>query len=404
MSIEDKLRDALQATANTVDDQVHRPLPEQRPRPSTLRLRLVPLGAVAAVLILLVGFLTAQRLWDDPAERLQRTPVMPKFIFASTVDGGDTPNDSSFSLEVRESATGRLVDRHKAPKGFEFDGVAALSDNRTFYVTSGPQSEKPCRTTIQRVRVSDAGKIIGMEPIASGPVAGVGPDNGNGPLAVTPNGTKLAYAVLDCSARSSEEAAGERARIVVVDLVTNTQREWHDSGQGDGASQLSWTADGSQLFFVRRVQSRDSSVRYTEELRKIKSSVSGGAQLAGNSNLIQTVTSPSVYVSALASPDGRSVLTSAMELQLGAESGGPNSVPDPSSEAQGPVELLELSAQDGRMLRQIRLASASWLEIFAFKNDASGLYLLTSGGIVDLHKGGPAHPLKGLGGVADFDW
>ncbi|KAB2345940.1 hypothetical protein [Actinomadura rudentiformis] len=402
MSIEDRLRDALQATANTVDDQTHRPLPERRPRPSMLRLRLVPLGAVAGVLIILVSFLTAQRLWDDPAERLQRTPVMPKFIFASTVDGGDTPNDSSYSLEVRESATGRLVDRYKAPKGFEFGGVAALSDNRTFYVTSELKSQKPCRTTIQRVRVSDAGKIIGMEPIAGGPVAGVG--SGNGGLAVTPNDTKLAYAVQDCSAERRDEASAERTRIAVVDLVTNTQREWHDSGQGDGANQLSWAADGGHLFFVRRVEHKDSISEDTEELRRIKSSVPGGAQLAGNSKLIQTVKSPSIYVSALARPDGLSVFTSTMELQLGVGSEEPGSVPDPSRDSQGPVELLELSAQDGRVLRQIRLASASRLEIAAFKSDASGLYLLTSGGIVDLHKGGPARPLKGLDGVVDMDW
>ncbi|GAA2596753.1 hypothetical protein SMC26_00650 [Actinomadura fulvescens] len=411
MNIEDRLRDALRATANTVDDQTHRPLPERRPRPSLLRRRLVPLGAVVAVLLLLVGFVAAQRLWDDePAPHLQRTPVMPKFIFSSTLEAGRTPSDpGTYRLEVRESATGRLLDRHQAPKGITFHDVAALSDNRTFYVTSELSSQKPCRTTIQRVRVSDAGKIIALEPVAA-PLAGTAVRTA-GRLAVTPNGTKLAYALEACGEFERAGPSAERTRIAVIDLVGNTRREWRDSGRGDGANHLSWTADGERLFFVRRVQPKRPGTEEweAEELRVIDASVPGEAELAANSSVIQTLKAPQVYEAALASPDGRSVITSSAEVQLGvgssqdfeAQGDGSDSAQSSSNE---PVELLELSVQDGRTLRQIRLAGTPRVDVNSYKNDASGLYLLTSGGIVDLHKGGPARPLKGFDSVIDFDW
>ncbi|MFG2002067.1 hypothetical protein ACGFNU_23235 [Spirillospora sp. NPDC048911] len=402
MSIEDRLRDALQATAGTVDDQIHRPLPERTPAPSLLKRRLVPLGAVAAVLLVLAGFVTAQRLWDDKAPRLQRIPTMPKFIFMSTVDDSDDPNHSSYGLEVREAATGRLVDRYKAPRGISFDDVAALGDNRTFYVASEPSSQKPCRTTIQRVRVSDAGKIIALEPIAGGPIAGT--KGGNGGLAVTPNGTKLAFSAAACG----NESSAQEASVAVIDLVNNTRREW--LGAEGGADDLSWDAGGNQLFFVHSKESDDppGGPGVAEELRVISASVPSGAQLAANSKVIQKIKAPLSYVAALASPDGRSVLTSTQELIVGSDS-SENSEHSigvlKSTEApSGPIEFSELSARDGRTIRKFRVASTASLGVVAFKSDASGLYLLTSGGIVDLHKGGRALPVRGLDDEVDLDW
>ncbi|MEU5877563.1 hypothetical protein [Spirillospora sp. NPDC047279] len=413
MTIEDRLRDALRATAGTVDDRPERPLPERSPQASPVRRRLVPLGAVAGVLALLAGFVAAQRFLDDPAPRLQWTPAMPRFVFASTHGNGgsdDPDGGGPYGLEVRESATGRLVDRFEASPGVEFGQVAALRDNRTFFVTSEPVTRRPCRTTVQRVSVSGGGRIIAMEPVAGGPVAGTVP--GAGGLAVTPDGARMALAVEKCDEAERIEAAAGNARIVTADLATGARREWPDSGLGDGASNLSLTEQGDRLFFSRRVQNKNplEGDGGSEELRVMNVSAPSGSLLGRDAAGVAVARAPRTFAAVLASPDGRSVITAEAEFKAGVlpseDAGSPGASPGPQQNVppQEGFYLLELSAQGGRVLRRIAVRPVEGPDLVVFKNDASGRYLLTSGGIVDLREDGRLRPLKGLDDVIDVDW
>ncbi|TDD85633.1 anti-sigma factor [Actinomadura rubrisoli] len=398
--IENRLRDALRATADTVDEAKPRPLPEHRrsraepnARGAPLRGWVLPLCAVAAILVMIAGLLGIRQLVGEPDRRLQKVPTMPRFLFASYIAEGR----SSSRVEVHDSRTGRVMDAKQAPAGMSFEALAAAGDNRTLFVFAKKRGAKQCRSQIMRISVSASGKIVDYRPLAGS--AMTGRVTRNGAIAVTEDGRKLAYAIEACLPEPTPQQSAVNGRIGVIDTATGARREWRES-QGAGDSRLSWSSRGDLLFFVR---SRVEGNAYTDfkevhELRSLPVTRAGGGRLAQVSHDIRHIASPRAYEGVAAYPDGRRVLV--FEGRLEAFSGNG----EPPTYAPEADRLKEISADDGRVLRSIRLPDGPFIGSEILKVDASGGYLITGYGLVDLAKGGTAIQIRGVSGFFDLDW
>ncbi|WP_141581721.1 hypothetical protein [Actinomadura sp. WMMA1423] len=399
--LEDRLRDALRASAGMVDADKPRPFPEPRaraPRPALpgraaaprrgvpSRRWVVPVCAVLAVLVLAAGIVGVRKMME-PDRRLQKVPTMPRFYFASYLAGGGDPS----RVEVRDSRTGRLLDAKPAPKGTNFLNLAAAGDGRTLYVLK--RTRAVCATRVEKMSVSEAGAIVRSSEVVGSAVSGEPP--GQGSLAVTPDGRGLAYSVVSCADPPVTRIASD-ARIAILDAVSGNRREWREPSAAL-ADQLSWAGRGDRLFFVRsRYKGPEKTV---QELRSLPMGGDGAPSAAAPP--IRTLISPRAFEGVAAAADGRRVFViEGSVLSISAESGetaGPGA--DTSS-----FSILELSADDGRVLRSIRRRSVSFAGDPVMKGDATGRYLATGFGLVDLGKPDAISRIRIGEDFYDLDW
>ncbi|MES9535957.1 hypothetical protein [Actinomadura sp. NPDC000600] len=389
--LEDRLRDALNASAGMVDADTPRPFPERRaqaPRPAPLRRWVVPVCAVLAVLALAAGIVGVRKMME-PDRRLQKVPTMPRFYFASYLAGGGDPS----RVEVRESRTGRLLDANAAPKGTNFLDLAAAGDGRTLFAFAKRRGRGPCVSTIRRLSLNDRGKIVENRVMPGPAIAGA--PVGSGSLAVSADGRRLAYSVESCAPKPKPEGAGVGARVGILDAATGARKEWRESD--DAADQrLAWSGLGDRLFFVR--------LRYTgvgtaiQELRSLQAGGEGGRVTSGR--LLRRIPSPRAFDGVAVSGDGRRVFVT--ESSVGSAATGSGEPADTNSGSGSTV--LELSADDGRVLTSIRRKSSFFAGTPILKGDPSGRYLLTDIGLVDLGKPEGASRFEVGEGFYDLDW
>lgn len=369
--LEDRLRDALHASAGRVDADKPRPFPERRPRRAAPARRwLVPVCAVLAVLVLAAGIVGVRKMME-PDRRLQKVPTMPRFYFASYLAGGG----ESSRVEVRESRTGRLLDAKSAPRGTNFLDLAAAGDGRTLFLFATRSGRGRCVSTLHRLLLNDHGKITGDRSVPGGSISGS--PAGRGSLAADADGGKLAYSVEPCTPEPEPGQMSAGARMGVLDVASGARREWRES-HGAVDQRLAWAGDSDQLFFVRSWYG--SADRTIHELRSLR--VSGGARAVAAGRPIRRITSPRTIDGVAASEDGRRVLV--LEGAVGAVSGGAGDGPEPDADRSFVVR--ELSTGDGSVLRSIRRRSLLFAGDSVMKGDPSGRYLLTVHGMVDLGK------------------
>ncbi|GAA2596770.1 hypothetical protein SMC26_00640 [Actinomadura fulvescens] len=353
MRIEDRLRDALRATADTIDDDRYRPLPE-RPRRPSLRARLAPVLAPLAVVILLVGFLAA-RQWSEPdePERPQHPPAaMPKFFAALKEGTGDTRS----RLHVRESGTGRVLDTFRAPWGITLQAVTTTAGGQTFLATSRPVSGKPCASSIHRVRVNGEGKIIQNEFLNAGNIRGG--TNESGSIAVTPDGRHLAYAAGTCD-------GGDNTELGIIDLETGRQRVWKETGDAS-LGNLSWSRDGERLFFVRHL-AESGEARMMDVSNAQEGTVGDRSEPLWRSDRDQSVRG------VVPDATGGKVVVATFQ---GASRDG--------KQRQG-SEVLEIAVDTRRVVGRVLSRRDLPHRFDIFQPDVTGRYILTSEGIIDLH-------------------
>ncbi|TYB47763.1 hypothetical protein [Actinomadura chibensis] len=400
--VEDRLRDALRATAEAaVDADRPRPLPERgarRPlrRAAPLRAWVIPVCAVLAVLALAAGVLGIRKVIEPPDRRLQHVPKMPRFVFASHLSAGGRPS----RVEVRDSGTGRLVDVETAPRGTDFLDLAATGDGRTLFVLTRPDRTGACSTVVHRFGLDGSGRFTGRTQVPNAVIAGTPGDDGA--LAVTADGRRLAYAVESCGSDGGARRWSTDGRLGVIDADGGARRELPES-EDAGDSHLSWSGSGDRLFFVRSryVRGAGGKSASVQELRALPLRGAVGSPVAAASVRIRAVAAPKRFEGAAARPAGDRVLLFEGTERLVGASSEDEGTPNPAGER---VVLLEVSAAGGRAVRTIRRQAVSFGGRNVLKADASGRYLITGFGLIDLERGGTVPPLRGVSGYYDLDW
>jgi hypothetical protein len=395
---EQRLRDALRSTAETVDESRPRPLPAVAER---RRWALpAPLLAVASVLVVMALSLTVAAQLRE-GDRGPQGPVPAPRFYVTTVPAGDYDS----LVEVRESATGELSASYRSSGSERFLSVAAAKD-RTFFVLSqedgNPKSCRPLR--VYRMSVDVDGKIMSFDVMA-----GISPDDpvvlGTAAFAVSPDGRRFAFGARKCRA-GNEVVTAER----LADGSTS-YRKWQEPGADSVIGGLSWSADGRSLAMFRRVGSAAGTVRSTGggsgpprghgEVRLL-SPVGDGDLALGRPVLEESAALPHL-AGAVISPDGQRLIAVA--------SGG-----NGDSAPGGGLAVVETSIADGRILRDLyeppestrepSSASATFTldRPIALKRDASGDHLLLSaGGLVHI-QGAEGRALPPIRQGGDFAW
>ncbi|MGD0704214.1 MAG: hypothetical protein ABSA02_30560 [Trebonia sp.] len=175
--------------------------------------------------------------------------------------------------------------------------LTAAAGNRAFFI-----AEYPCKgtavpfTTFHRITITGSGRISAIAPVGR-PIKGMVTS-----LAVSPDGSRLAYSALTqvCAGRESRfTGAGS---VSVTDLSTGTVRTWQDKAGRAFASRLSWTPDGRTL-----IVDEDSPTPRGPELTVfgLDTASSGGSLQAHSRTLLrQDRNCSTCVVTALAGPHG----------------------------------------------------------------------------------------------------
>ncbi|GIH27113.1 hypothetical protein Aph01nite_54230 [Acrocarpospora phusangensis] len=218
-----RLTDAARATGETIENVRPLELEPSRPRMSWL----VPVAAATAVMAAIAGgtvFVAGGGLSSAAA------PASPPKFFVDA--------RPSSAIIVRAVDGGAETDRISDPgDGTRFSLLQAAQDNRLFYAASSTGS---CGSSLYRMMLDENGKISQFGTASATPP----PGNQIVSLAVSGDGSKLAYALHPC-------APGEiGGKLVVMDTATGESRTWA-SPEGVGLLSLSMSADGSKVAFQR---------------------------------------------------------------------------------------------------------------------------------------------------------
>ena len=263
-----RLRDTATAIGESVRPQDIPPLRLSQPRTQftgqerySARWRggrwLVPIGAAASVATVVSGVALASQVLQvgfgpagQQAAGARRTqvalpPGTPKFMVTSLEAKGS----------VRLVASGRLIAKIPPPvKGFQIEGIAGLPGDRIFYLAGetfvGGQGSRGA-VEFFRIVLRGDGKPSRAIRVPGPPVSLPLPISSNGlisiPLAVSPDGNYLAYAI---SRQLLGDAASQPATITVVRIATGASRTWKLwPAERTQITGLSW-AKGGQLSWV----------------------------------------------------------------------------------------------------------------------------------------------------------
>lgn len=251
---EERLADALRASAGRVRDDRLPPLLDQERRASRgVRNWLVPAGAAAAVVLAVVLALAVAGGVRPGAGAPRVTPgtgsgaALPKYF--ATISGSIPPG---LDFTVRSSSTGAVAAHARSPmvKGWTVlpDTTAAGPDGRTFYLEcdayGSPSSSLPEQIWIYRLSVP------GNHLTRVAVLPGAARFGSKASLAVSPDGRRLALtAIADPSGKR-----GYADAVVVVDLRTGARQTWKGGLYRPGKlfmiQDLAWAAGGHSLAFL----------------------------------------------------------------------------------------------------------------------------------------------------------
>lgn len=273
--LEDRLRAAFRADADTVTPDSVAPYARQPGKRAARRTRLLlPVAAGIAVAAIAAGVWAASPVSPDRALRpgtapsaQQQTPDqgpipgslpmpvigqqapravassaaapgVPPFFVAAEPDNVPHQDD----LVVQDTATGKITGILVPPNGTFFPSVAATSGDRTFVTAVMPHDGQPCLDQLYQFQLNSSGQPGPLVPLN---VTLPGNFNENDTLAVTPDGRPIAYSTYVCGEGTSE--------FGVIDLTTRHVRVW-SAGEGAAgfASGLTLSADGRLLAFAEQ--------------------------------------------------------------------------------------------------------------------------------------------------------
>ncbi|MCO5996841.1 beta-propeller domain-containing protein [Actinoallomurus rhizosphaericola] len=377
--IEERLRDAFAEGAHAVRPETVRPLSlPQRRRRRTWAVPAMSAAAVAIAVALVVA------ITGRPQPNAAAGGGGPAFIVAVT-GFGEFPKGAS-RVEVRDSRTEKPYDTRAASQGLTFQYVTAAQDNRTFFVMEVPIRQTACDTIrVYRMRVADNGRIASFTPLGTRIQGGTMRREAlPGGLAVSPDGRRLAYAVLPCGTPADRVFY----KIGVVDLRTGAQREWTDPEESV-ISSLSWTADDRKVAFLRREpthQPDDGNHRLTRNgvVRLLNTDAKDSSLLSSAVLVRRSARLTDIWAAAI-SGDGDTI-----------------SVVGEYAPLDGTYTICEIAVADGRVLRTLYHESEDgqpvpplphWSGRVSLRTDPSGRHLL-------FHDGGNTNDF-GFGRIDD---
>jgi hypothetical protein len=360
-------RDLKEVTERVVPGSV-RPLrvPPVRRRRKAVRW-VAPITAMAAVIGVVAGVSVAGRPasrgpLSEPATSPEPAGTMPRYYVTAfqTFAGGSNGEPVTFAA-VHDSATGATLVTVPLPTLTGYQGgtmgpsITAAGDDRTFVVTETAQvkagtATRTIRTTMPptkrfphgrtitshvpamknvtkfyRLRVAADGRSASLRllPVSIG---NLGVDD----VALSPDGTKLAVAAQSCQSASRCAFTGIR----VITLATGAAANW--TTQSPGAVWTpSWAGDDYLAFEWQGGKAGQS-------YRLLHVAGTGGNLLAG-----PAIASPAPVAAdygytppALISPDGRAVITTAIQ-----------DIPRGNRHDTVIAKIVELSAATGKLLK-----------------------------------------------------
>jgi len=279
---------------------------------------------------------------------------------------------------VHDSLTGRRLETRAAPRGVTFLDLAATGDGRTLFVLMTVRKAGRCGSSIARFSVGAMGNLTGYQRVPGSYVTGTPKENGS--LAVSSSGRRLAYSVESCSGDIPNGQRALSVRFITINTLSGERREWTET-QYAGDGNISLSASGDWLFFVRSRYEGDpyADLKEVHELRRLSVATAPAGRVVAVSDTIRKVAAGQQIAGVVASPDGRHAVI--VETTVG-QSTSDEVVSSPAP--FGVVELLEISADDGRVLRSIRRAGTGVLEREILKGDAFGRFVITNSGLFDL--------------------
>src|SRR5690349_15662772 len=276
---EERLRDALGASAARVRDDRLRPLPaletaetaktpETTPRRyalrrHTLRRHMGWLGPAAAAISVLLIVALALTVSGQGHKSHKATPPVsypalpagfPKY-FAQMTNSSNIPGPSQHDVVIRSTSTGAEITRAAVPDVPDWrltpQTVAAAPDGRTFYIAyqAVDLQKNTSQTWIYQLTFTHGGSSNYLAWIKGDPFPGSGLLVNGGSMAVSPDGTKLAFT----GATQQQDGQSWPDEISVVDLRTGAGSMWRVGlsrpGQTFTIPGISWTSDGRSLVF-----------------------------------------------------------------------------------------------------------------------------------------------------------
>jgi hypothetical protein len=260
--IEDRLRDAFRADAQTVRPQIRpfvspgtrlgRPVGD-RPRGKFM----VPITAAATVALVAVGTtvvlprVLANRDHHAPASgiaagypggRMPSGPP-PKFFVAITSRQNKTPSPATNVLVI-DATTGQITGRLAPPAAHRyFQAVAPLGNDRTFVAEA---SGIRCDTWFYKFTLTAAGKPTGLTPLDVPMVPGTPIDPPSPAFATSLSRQVVAFATGRCTPTNIRSYDGQ---VGAANLSTRKVTMWRLKWPATPFS-LSLTSDGKLLAFV----------------------------------------------------------------------------------------------------------------------------------------------------------
>ena len=206
---------------------------------------LLPLAAAASVVIIVLASVIVAHL-ASPAGTQGATATTaqaprPEFYMTATYPASG-PN--VLQLQVRRTAGGAVTASTSIPAANMGWGgnITAAASGRAFFIGYYPcRSTEVAVTTFYRITITGSGRISGIAA-AGRPVQGMLTY-----LAVSPDGSRMAYTALPgkCGAGTGFRSPAAGA-VSILDLSTGAVRTWQDPGP-DTVGGLSWAPDGRTL-------------------------------------------------------------------------------------------------------------------------------------------------------------
>jgi hypothetical protein len=445
---EERLRDALRASASRIRDEELRSLvapevPGLRDVPEPDRLRaarrrgwVVPL-AVAASVALIVGaavgvgnYLRHHGASAPPAipsgglpkyyATIEGTgPVLPRVTIRATRTGAvvATVADPLGPGQTPEPAPSNTVTPVNTPNPYSGQMEAvdlATADDVTFYVLYQirPQhTNSPSGTIIESFQIDSAGRPGLLSQVKGGVLAGQ--EGSNETIAVAPGGGEIAVTL-----PATSSLTDQHQEILVIDTRTGAHRVWRGGLDRTGAmvtiNSLSWSRDGRGLAYVAQwcypsdggwvnlptgpicTPGNVRPTRSVRQVREIDTTAAGGLLSSSRILLAQSSRYPNL-TQALLSPDGTSLTAIVLS--------GPETPGDGRYSVPGPHDLsiVTISVSSGAetaVLYRTHGGTAFWSTLTA---DASGRFLVLGnsfyGGPMGWIDAGRLRELKGQAGT-----
>ena len=400
---EDLVRSTTRALGGTVQAvRPFRPLPLAPASPAEVshgrgwhRARwLLPLAAAASVVVIVLASVIVAHHLASPtrppgATGTMAQPPRPEFYMTATYSASG-PN--VLRLQVRRTVGGAVTASTSIPAGNMGWGgyLTAAASDRAFFIARYPCSGTAVVvTTFYRITITGSGRISAIAAVRR--VQGLVTD-----LAVSPDGSQMAYNALPGGCNGSGFRSPAAGAVSLLDLSTGAVRTWQDTTAQSTVGGLSWTPDGRTLVveeFLRGSRQPELTVF------GLDTTSSGGSLQAQSTTLLQQQTHrcATCVVAALAGPDGgltvletqatENLRTRVLVVSVPAAAGSPRTVLYSGLTDAPPGSVGVFADSSGQWLLLWPTSSAS---------DQSGQILTFAPGWIS---GGRLHPLAGAAQV-----